>query len=84
MRTTGVSRYHLNSPLKAERSVADGFISLRCNGAHPWRSTYRWSEFGDCEPAFFASISDDFGAVSLRRLPPCVSFSIRFRYAYSF
>jgi len=33
---------------------------------------------------FFSSNSDDFGAVSLRMLPPNAPFSIRFLDAYSF
>jgi hypothetical protein len=37
-----------------------------------------------CSLAFFSSNPDDFGAVSLRRLPPIVSFSIRLLDAYSF
>src|SRR5215216_3738091 len=32
MRTTGVSRYHLNSPFYPAHSVADVFISLCYNG----------------------------------------------------
>jgi hypothetical protein len=33
---------------------------------------------------FFSNNPDDFGAVFLWRLPPCVSFSIRLLGAYSF